>query len=140
MSQEAANQQRILVVEDEADFAALVSAVLLTAGYDVRTAFDGEDAMNAVRKSPPDLITLDIHLPRETGILFYRRLKSETAFRHIPVIVISGLFDHDPAKKSFIRSFFESEKLPPPEAYVEKPLDVQALVKLVGATLQPQSA
>ncbi len=140
MSQEAIGQKRILVVEDDPDFAALMSAVLLTVGYEVETAEDGEEAMEAVRRLPPDLITLDIHMPRQTGVMFYRRLKSEAAFRDIPVIVISGLFDHDPASKSFIRPFFETEKLPHPEGYAEKPLDVRGLVEMVAATLQPVAA
>ena len=139
MNQVAADRKRILVVEDDADFAALVSSVLLTVGYDVETAVDGEEAMEAVRRLPPDLITLDIQMPGETGVMFYRRMKSQAPYRDIPVIVISGLFDHDAENRNIIRPFFETQKLPPPEAYVEKPLDVPGLVELVAEHLQPVS-
>ena len=96
--------------------------------------------MAVVRGLQPDLITLDIRMPRETGILFYRHLKSEASFRDIPVIIVSGLFEHDPAKMSFISRFFETEQLPPPEGYLEKPLDTTRLVETVAAALQPAPA
>ncbi len=53
---------------------------------------------------------------------------------------MSGLFEHDPAKMSFIRRFFETEQLPPPEGYLEKPLDTTRLVETVAAALQPAPA
>ena len=56
----------ILVVDDDPDFAAYVTTVLEQAGHSVTTAFDGEDALARVRNAPPDLVTLDIHMPRKT--------------------------------------------------------------------------
>ena len=140
MPSKAGEHATILVVEDNADFAALIGSVLRAEGHDVATAADGEVALGVVRGLEPDLITLDIQMPRKTGVLFYRHLKSEAAYRDIPVIVVSGLFQQDSVKMNFIRRFFETEKLPPPEGYLEKPLNAGRLIELVNAALQPQSA
>jgi CheY-like chemotaxis protein len=131
----------ILVVEDDEDFAALVSFVLRAQGYDVATAGDGDVAMAAVRDRRPDLITLDILMPGETGIMFYRQLKSRTSsFQGIPVVVVSGVFQHDREKLGLIRPFFETERLPPPVDYLEKPLDAARLAEVVAGALRPELA
>lgn len=124
-------KKTVLVVDDEPDFAALVESVLRGQGFDVRLAQDGEEALSRVREKAPDLITLDIQMPRKTGLLFYRQLRTITDYRGIPVIVISGLTKGDRDMDTFIRAFLEANNVPPPNAYLEKPITSEDLVRLV---------
>jgi CheY-like chemotaxis protein len=105
-----ADQRRrglVLVVEDEPDFAALMSAFLERHGYATILAANGEEAMVLIRENPPDLVTLDIQMPRCSGLLFYRQMKSDPSLRRTPVVVVTGLTRGDRAMENFIRSFLE---------------------------------
>ncbi len=128
-------KRHILVVDDEPDFVAYLVAVLEEGGYAVTTAFDGEQALRHVRDLPPDLVTLDISMPRKTGVLFYRQMKSEERLRPIPVIVVTGLRRTNAYAAPFIERFFEFEGLPVPEAYLDKPVDRSALLSVVKENL-----
>lgn len=135
-------KQHILVVDDEPDFVAYLQAVLEGAGYEVSSAVDGEDALASVRMRPPDLVTLDIQMPRKTGVLFYRQMKAEERFRSIPVIVVTGLRTLGTYAGPFVERFFEIEHppLPKPAAYLDKPVDKSTLLSLVSETLASGSA
>jgi len=115
----------ILVVDDEPDFVAYLRSVLEEEGFTVTTAFDGEEGLRHVRELPPDLVTLDISMPRKTGVLFYRQMKSDERLRSIPVIVVTGLRRTNEYAAPFIERFFEfdDQKLPAPEAYLDKSVD-----------------
>ena len=127
----------ILVVDDEPDFVAYLKTVLEEDGFAVTTAFDGEEALRHVRDVPPDLVTLDISMPRKTGVLFYRQMKSEERLRSIPVIVVTGLRRTNEYAAPFIERFFESDdqKLPGPEAYLDKPVDKGTFLSAVKEKL-----
>jgi CheY-like chemotaxis protein len=81
----------ILVVDDEADIRAFLTAVLEKAGHRVVTAEDGGKALAAAEEHHPDLIVLDLQMPDHTGTDFYRRLMKHDDFRDTPVIVVSGI-------------------------------------------------
>lgn len=127
----------ILVVDDEPDFVAYLTAVLEEDGFTVTSAFDGEEALRHVREMPPDLVTLDISMPRKTGVLFYRQMKSEERLRSIPVIVVTGLRRTNEYAAPFIERFFEFDdrKLPVPEAFLDKPVDKGTLLSMVKEKL-----
>ncbi len=125
-------KQHVLVVDDEADFVAYLKTILEEDGFAVTTAFDGEEALSRMRETPPDLVTLDIQMPRKTGVLFYRQMKSDDRLRSIPVIVVSGLH---PRNKEFIERFFEVDHLPVPEAYLDKPVSKGSLLTTAKAAL-----
>jgi CheY-like chemotaxis protein len=135
VDQQSEKGQRVLVVDDEPEFAELVAQLLLAAGYEVAVAFDGEAALAQVRACAPDLITLDIRMPRKSGLLFYRQIKSREAYRHIPVIVITGLIRDDRDWENFIRSFLEVDHLPRPQAYMDKPFEEEELLEVVEKVL-----
>jgi two-component system phosphate regulon response regulator PhoB len=128
-------KQRILVVDDEPDFVAYIETVLREDGFTVSTAFDGEEALLRVRETPPDLVTLDIQMPRKTGVLFYRQMKSNEKLRSIPVIVVTGLRRMSEYAGPFVERFFEVDGLPLPEAYLDKPVDKDQLLSVVKEKL-----
>ncbi len=127
--------RRILVVEDDPDFAFLISIILRDAGYSVKTAGDAEEAFAEIcHGASPDLITLDLHMPRKSGAHFYVETKSNPQYRNIPVIVITGLRESTEAD-TVIRSFLAAEGRPAPEAYFDKPFDRHELVRAVIRSL-----
>jgi len=130
MTDNTAAQKRVLIVEDEPDFAALLQSILAGAGYTVATAYNCEDALSQVRAATPDLITLDIQMSRKSGAFFYRKLKSEKKFRDIPVVVVTGIM-YDKEMENIIRSLMETDAVPHPQAYLEKPIEGPELLKAV---------
>jgi two-component system phosphate regulon response regulator PhoB len=82
--------QRILVVEDEPDIAALVAYQLTREGFRVETAASGTDALQAVHRDVPDLVVLDRMLPGMSGDQVLRSLKSEASTRAVPVLLLTA--------------------------------------------------
>jgi CheY-like chemotaxis protein len=81
----------VLVAEDYPDtlryFVAVLSEEL---GVEVEVAIDGQAALDAIRRSPPDLLLLDLALPRVSGVTVARQLKDEAVTRAIPIVGVSG--------------------------------------------------
>ena len=136
MTEETPKQVAALVVEDERDYAELLATVLEGDGYAVEYAVDGADALERVRSRRPDVITLDVQMPRKSGIQFYRELKSDPVFVEIPVVVVTGITKDDRDMETFVRAFLEVEHLPMPDAYLEKPVDNDDLLGVVGDALR----
>lgn len=95
MSETAAARPRILVVDDDEQVRGLMQALLTTLGYLPEVAEDGEEALEKVAASPPDLILMDATMPRVGGLEAVRRLKASEATRIIPIIMVTGLHDMD---------------------------------------------
>ncbi len=125
-----------LVVEDEPSYARLIAEVLEEDGYSVTTASDGVEALEIVHAQRPDVITLDIQMPRKGGIQFYRELKSDPEFNEIPVVVVTGITRDDRDMENFVRMFLEVEHLPMPDAYMEKPVDNEELLRVIHDALR----
>jgi len=81
---------RILVVDDSPSELSLISAPLLATGYEVITAHDGEEAILKAASERPNLIRLDVVLPRQNGYQVCRTLKRSAESGHIPVILLTG--------------------------------------------------
>ena len=79
--------ERILVVEDEAKIAGFIRRGLTYEGYEVDVAYDGEEALSKVRENPPEVVVLDVMLPRMDGLEVCRRLR---AFSLVPVLMLTA--------------------------------------------------
>lgn len=114
----------ILVVDDEQDVRTYLRTLFAKAGYEVVTAADGEQGLEIARRDRPQLIFLDIMMPKRTGIMLYRRIKKDPDLGAVPVVILTGLSQY--------RSFFaqDFEEVPQPEAFVEKPPDREELLRL----------
>ncbi len=88
----------ILVVDDESDVRDLLSKFLTRRGYKVLTAADGEAAIEAIRESRPDIVLLDIRLPKIDGLSVLQRLRDESD--DVAIITMSGNADEDTARRS----------------------------------------
>ena len=81
---------RILVVDDEIDISTVLTVTLRRAGFDVRTAGDGLEAIEAIRQEPPDLVILDVMMPRADGLETLKRIREHGPTTHLPVIMLSA--------------------------------------------------
>ncbi len=81
---------KILIAEDERDIRDLVSFTPRFAGYEVVTASNGEEAVQLALQEIPDLILMDVRMPRMTGYEACQRIKSEATVKHIPVVFLSA--------------------------------------------------
>ena len=121
----------VLIIDDEPDVREYLSALFEDNGYATQTAKDGADGLAKVKENPPDLVTLDVTMPERSGIRCYRDLKESDQYKHIPIIIVTGV------SKSFEQFISSRSQVPPPDGYVSKPIDrdeILALAKsLVGA-------
>jgi twitching motility two-component system response regulator PilH len=127
--------KKVLNVEDDADTRTFVTTVLEENGYIPIMAIDGEEGMEKVKKERPDLIILDILMPRESGIKMYHELKMDPSLKGIPVVMLSAI-----SKRTFLRSQvalteFGDETVPEPQAYLEKPVEPEDLAELLKKIL-----
>ncbi|MBM3328394.1 MAG: response regulator [Calditrichaeota bacterium] len=90
-----AEKKQILVVDDETDMLMAIKMRLEASGFTVHTATDGLEGLNAARRLKPDLIVLDIMLPKMNGYKISRFLKFDEEYRHIPVIMLTALAGED---------------------------------------------
>lgn len=81
---------KILIAEDERDIRDLVAFTLRFAGFEVVTAGNGEEALNLALLEVPDLIMMDVRMPRMTGYEACQRMKAEPTIAHIPVVFLSA--------------------------------------------------
>jgi len=98
MVQKSGTKKKILVVEDEKMLSEMYFDKFSESGFKVFTAVEAAEGIEIAKKEKPDLIVLDILLPRENGIAFLRVLRKETKISSIPVVVLSN-FDSPEIKK-----------------------------------------
>ena len=119
------NTRTILVVDDEPEARDFLMTVLADHGYAAVPARDGAEAIAIIEREPPDMVTLDITMPEKSGVAVYRRLKEDERFRHIPVIIITGVSDD-------FQKFISSRRhVPPPEGYINKPVDHDQFLAMI---------
>jgi two-component system, OmpR family, alkaline phosphatase synthesis response regulator PhoP len=82
--------QRILVVDDDRQIARLVQSYLQQSGFTVLTAYDGEEALHAIRREKPDLVVLDLMLPQRDGLDITRLVRSDEALAAIPILMLTA--------------------------------------------------
>jgi putative two-component system response regulator len=90
----------ILIVDDNPSVVELLRSHLKPFQYHVDTAYDGEEALEKIRKTPPDLVLLDLMMPRMSGFEICRRIKSDRKTQFIPIIVITALSEQEDKLKS----------------------------------------
>lgn len=117
--------KKILIVDDEADIRTFLKAFLEDNGYQTDIAEDGDVALKKAKQFQPDLVTLDIIMPNQTGVKFYREIRKDKDLSGVPVIILSGVTRY---KELFAR---DHATMPRPYAFIEKPLDREELLKKI---------
>ena len=105
----------------------LIRALFEESGYTPIEAENGEEGLKMAKKENPDLIILDVLMPKQSGVRLYRDLVTHKSLKHIPIILLSGI-----AKSTFMRSQkaltqFGGAEVPEPEVYLEKPIEPEKL-------------
>ena len=119
----------ILIVEDEPDVSAYLKAFFEDNGFKVITAANGKEGFEKAKAGSPDLITLDITMPEESGVRMFREVQADEATAAIPVVIITGV-SHE------FKRFIETRRqVHPPDAYFEKPIDREELLAKVNEIL-----
>jgi CheY-like chemotaxis protein len=116
---ERAASKDILIVDDAPANLHLLSRMLMAQGYHVRLAASGDDALAAVRAALPDMILLDVHMPKMNGYQICERLKGDERTRHVPVIFISALDQTEDKAKAFTAGGVD---------YVTKPIQIEEVL------------
>lgn len=91
---------KILIVEDELALARVLQMEVEEAGAEVEVAGDGDEALQKAKSFMPDLILLDLLIPKKDGFEVLREIKADIALKHIPVVVVSNLGQDDDIKKA----------------------------------------
>lgn len=123
--------KRVLIIDDEADIRTFLETLLKENGYETIAASDGDRGFEVAKERRPDVITLDIIMPHETGVKCYRRLIKDPSLHTVPVIILSGVTRY---KDLFGR---DHATMPKPFAFVEKPIDPPALLHLLEKATSP---
>jgi len=121
---------RIAVVDDDPDIVALVKATLKSRGYEVTTAPDGEDGLRLIRSTKPDLVILDLMMPKVSGLEVVRRLREEPETRDIPIVVLSAIGEKSDKPEEFWRVGLGAED------FISKPFEPLALLGRVEYVLR----
>ena len=122
--------KKILIVDDEPDVASLLNLMLKSKGYETITAGDGQEALEKARHEKPDLIVLDIMLPRLDGYKVARMLKFDEKFSHIPIIMVTAKIQEKDKKTGLEMGA---------DAYVTKPFDTAMLLEKINEVLAAKS-
>jgi CheY-like chemotaxis protein len=124
---------RVLIVDDDKVIQQLIEVNLELEGYDTSRASDGEEALGAVKSFRPDLVILDVMMPKMDGREVCRRIKADAKTKHIPVVFLSAR-----AQDLDVQSGLELGAA----AYITKPFDPVDLLQVVervlaGGTVAP---
>ncbi|MDP3993660.1 MAG: response regulator [bacterium] len=90
-----ADKAKILVVEDEEILLAALKEELLTGGYEVDGAMDGLQGLEKVKSFKPDLVLLDLLMPKMDGMEMLQKLKGDSETRDVPVVILTNLSDYE---------------------------------------------
>src|SRR5438105_6631479 len=121
----------ILVAEDDADIRLMMSTLLGMKGYRVVVACDGQETLDVAQKERPDVILMDLQLPRLNGFAVARFIRHSDALSRVPIVIVSA---HDPAKHRNLALAAGCN------AYVQKPIDFDRLDELIVSLLPQDSA
>lgn len=111
----------VLIVDDEEDVATYFANVLSEAGINVLTANDGDEALEVLRRHVPDLISLDLVMPRKSGIRVLMELRKNREWSRIPVIIVTA-HARDPKIQRDLSEVLADSTMVGPSLYLEKPV------------------
>ncbi len=116
----------ILVIDDSTTNVVLLEAILNGKGYKIETALNATEAYQLIEKQKPDLILLDLLMPRINGYDFLENIKGRKETKEIPVIVVSAVTDAENIKRTINMGATD---------FIKKPVDIQNLISKVNNIL-----
>lgn len=130
-----ASEKKILVVDDEPDVRNFLAACIEDCGFQVETAVDGLDALDKLEKVDPDLMTLDMVMPRQSGVRTLRAIRETKRWADLPVIVITAHANDELGSEDvkLINAFASGHR---PRFTMEKPVTPKKLVEAICQILE----
>ena len=125
------DKKRILVVDDEPDFAGIVQQNLEKEGFEVEVAYDGEEGLEKVQANPPDAIVLDVMMPGKDGYQVCAELKADDRFAEIPVILLTAVASHVTSTRYSHRDGMSTEA----DDYLAKPASAEQITESIKGLL-----
>jgi two-component system phosphate regulon response regulator PhoB len=116
----------ILLVEDDPDIRHLISYKLTRGGFSVAEAADGAAALREARREPPDLVILDVRMPRLSGLEVCRELRAGAHTAHVPIIMLTGRAHPEDLERAYAAGATD---------YVVKPFSPRVLLERVEVAL-----
>lgn len=129
-----AQEKTVLVVDDEPDVREYLAMVLSDAGFKVVTAGDGVEALELIRRSAPDFISLDLIMPRKSGQKLLYELRRDPALSRIPVLIVTA-HARDEMGKGALEDVMNDMVISGPGTYLEKPVDPLTYVRSIERAL-----
>jgi CheY-like chemotaxis protein len=140
--------KKILIVDDEPDIVTFLGAILEENGYESVSAKDGVEGLEVLYREKPDLVLLDLMMPKKSGISMFQELRKDPKMSHTPVVVVTGVSEvtgvdfrnfmyKQPLKDE--KKFVETTGLTKytiPDGYIEKPIDPDELIKVIEKALK----
>ena len=125
---------KVVVIDDEQDVVTYLMSVLQDMGFDACAATTANEGLELIRKERPDVICLDILMPKETGASLYRKVKEDPELKDIPIVIISGLNIQTEMPRLFGENGGKdiADELKP-DAYIEKPVNVPVFLETIRA-------
>ncbi len=121
----------ILVVDDDPDLVETVAMMLESKGCEVGMAYDGIEGEESIKQRRPDLVILDIMMPRKDGYVLCAELKADPKTRDIPVVLLTAVGEAVPSTRYTHRDGMATEA----DDYIPKPIDTQGLWDVVSSLL-----
>ena len=129
---------KILIADDEQDCIDFVREALADTPHEVISAMDGEEALKVAREQCPQVIILDIQMPKRTGFEVFAELRADEKLRSVPVIMLTAVTERTGIKFSGrdVGEFMDSE----PEVYMDKPIEPVVLKQTINRLLKQSGA
>jgi len=123
------SKKYVLIVDDDPDLVETVCMMLEDKGYEVGKAYDGVEGEEAIKERHPDLLVLDVMMPRKDGYQLCSELKADSATKDIPVILLTAVGEAVPTTSYTHAQGMATEA----EEYIPKPVDSKTLVEAVDS-------
>lgn len=125
-------QPYIIVADDDPDILEAISTILEAHPYRVATARDGQQCLDLVRKRPPDLLLLDLLMPKRDGFAVIRELRSDPAYVDLPIIVLTTVVE-DASRRRYELETGQEMRI---QAYLQKPTPPEELLRVTAKALE----
>ncbi len=130
-----ASEMTLLIVDDEPDVRNFLAACAEDAGFKVETAIDGEDALIKVQKINPDLMTLDMVMPKKSGYRVLKELRDMPEYAELPVIVITAHANDELGSQDMQKLYTTLSGPSAPKFTLEKPITPVKLMRTIADIL-----
>jgi two-component system alkaline phosphatase synthesis response regulator PhoP len=127
-------KKRILVVDDQLDFAGIVQQNLEKEGFEVEVAYDGDEGLEKVKAHPPDAIVLDVMMPGKDGYQVCSELKADAQYAEIPIILLTAVASHVTSTRYSHADGMSTEA----DDYLAKPASAEQITESIKGLLDMQ--